>query len=140
MRRVLFLLSTGREVNTVKGIGMIVNIYTEDGGEEELRLPSERIVCPTCNGGGTQDIFGNGVPSRYFDEDPDFGEDYRSGMYDKPCEECKGRNVVDVIAYDRLDAETRAKVEWHERQQAEYEAEVAAERRYFSSYGSHLEY
>jgi hypothetical protein len=117
-----------------------LTIYTEDGGEEELRLPSHRLVCPRCNGGGEQDIFGNGVPSRYFDEDPDFASDYRSGMYSKPCEECKGRNVVDEIDYDELDAETRAKVEWHEEQVANYEAEVAAEQRYFSSYGSHLEY
>jgi DnaJ-class molecular chaperone len=109
-----------------------LTIYTEDGGEEELRLPSRRIVCPTCDGSGTQDIFSNGVPSRYFDEDPDFGEDYRSGMYDKPCGECKGRNVVDVIDYEQLDAATRSKVEWDEEQRARYEAEVAAEQRYFN--------
>ena len=117
-----------------------IEIDLEDGSSEFMRLPSERIVCPTCNGGGTQDIFENGVPSRYFEEDPDFADDYRSGMYDKLCEECKGRNVVDVIDYKQLDAETLRKVEWHEEQQAMYEAEVAAERRYFSSYGSHLGY
>jgi DnaJ-class molecular chaperone len=117
-----------------------ITIDTEDGGQEELRLPSVRIVCPTCNGGGTQDIFSNGVPNRYFDEDPDFAEDYRSGMYDKTCEECHGRNVVDEVDRSQVDAETLAKLDWHEEQKAMYEAEVAAEQRYFSSYGSHLEY
>ena len=117
-----------------------LKIDTEDGGEEELSLPSKRIICERCGGNGRQDIWDNGVPNRYFDEDPDFAEDYRSGVYSKPCEECHGRNVVDVIDYEALDAETRKKVEWHEDQKARYEAEVAAEQRYFSSYGSHLEY
>lgn len=117
-----------------------MEIYTEDGGSMEVRLPSIRIVCPNCDGGGSQDCFGrNGVPNRWFDE-PDFAEDYASGMYSVPCEECRGRNVVDVINYDALDPEMRKLVEWHEEQRANYEAEVAAEARYFSSYGSHLEY
>lgn len=110
-----------------------MTIYTEDGGEEDLRLPSRRIVCPTCDGSGAQDVFENGVPNEFFDEDPDFAEDYRSGMYDRPCGECHGRNVVDAVDYDQMDAATRQKVEWHEEQQAAYAAEVAAERRYFSS-------
>lgn len=118
-----------------------VSIYTEDGGELELRLPSKRIVCPNCDGSGSQDCFGrNGVPNRWFNEDPDFAEDYASGMYSAPCEECRGRNVVDVIDYDALDADTRKAVEWHEEQQARYQAEVAAEARFFSSFGSHLDY
>lgn len=109
---------------------IVMEVYTEDGGSETLRLPSKRIVCPYCGGGGTRDVFPNGVPSEYFDE-PDFAEDYRSGMYDRLCDECHGNNVLDVIDYDALDEETRAKVEWHEEQQAAYQAEVDAERRYF---------
>ena len=107
-----------------------VRINLEDGSEETLVLPTRRIVCPECGGRG-KDIFSNGVPSQYFEEDPDFAEDYRSGMYDAVCGECHGHNVVDEFDYEAMDSETRRKVEWHEEQKARYEHEVLAERRFF---------
>lgn len=55
------------------------------------------IVCPVCEGKGTHvnpDIDANGLTAEDFDEDPDFAEDYRSGVYDVTCYTCKGRTTV----------------------------------------------
>lgn len=58
-----------------------------------------------------------------FREDPDFCDDYRAGVYNVTCEECHGRNVVDVIDTERMPAEAReALYGWWQ--------EEAADRRY----------
>src|ERR1044072_2748448 len=87
------------------------------------------IVCPECEGLGK---FGPGIVSTSddFDEDPEGTRDlHRSiatGMWDVPCETCKGQRVV--RAWRMLDGERlTAEDEW--RYECEYRAEVAAERR-----------
>jgi hypothetical protein len=55
------------------------------------------IVCPVCNGEGTTvnpNIDYNGLTHEDFDEDPDFKEDYMSGVYDITCAGCSGKRVV----------------------------------------------
>jgi hypothetical protein len=55
------------------------------------------LICPVCDGEGktvNPDIDANGLTREDFDEDPDFAEDYRSGLYDITCAACNGQRVV----------------------------------------------
>jgi hypothetical protein len=55
------------------------------------------IVCPVCEGEGktvNPNIDCNGLTREDFDEDPDFREDYMSGVYDITCAACHGNRVV----------------------------------------------
>lgn len=54
-------------------------------------------VCPTCEGTGTTvnpNVDAHGLTAEDFYDDPDFAEDYRSGIYDIPCNACRGLRVV----------------------------------------------
>jgi len=55
------------------------------------------IVCPTCEGEGktvNPNIDAHGLSAEDFREDPDFAEDYLSGLYDVTCRACHGKRVV----------------------------------------------
>jgi len=106
---------------------------TVEGEEilEELALPTRREVCDRCRGEGKHDhpAFSNGISAEEFDEDPDFREDYMAGTYDVPCEECHGRNVVDVIDTERVPADAReALYRWWQEEASDRRA-AEAERR-----------
>jgi hypothetical protein len=54
-------------------------------------------VCPRCRGEGKHvnpSIDSHGLSREDFDQDPDFEEDYFSGVYDVPCYVCSGARVV----------------------------------------------
>lgn len=65
-------------------------------------VPAEMIVCPSCDGRGTTvshiEPDGGGFTSTEWAEacadDPDFAEDYMSGLYDRNCPDCNGKNVI----------------------------------------------
>lgn len=51
------------------------------------------IICPVCEGNGTvvnPNIDDNGLTADDFAEDPDFADDYMSGVYDVTCNACGG--------------------------------------------------
>jgi hypothetical protein len=104
-----------------------VTVYTDDGGEETLSLPAKYEVCWRCQGRGVHDCWEGGVTQDQFDGDPDFGEDYLSGMYDTTCTECRGSNVLLEIDRAACSPEDLAKYDDHWEQawalQAAYEAE-----------------
>jgi hypothetical protein len=84
----------------------LIKQFEENYGVE---VPKRRIVCPNCDGTGShvnRAIDGNGITRDQFDEDPDFEEDYFAGVYDVPCDECHGRNVVEEIDEERCDPDT----------------------------------
>lgn len=65
------------------------------------------IVCPACQGHGTQDVFAGGMTaSEMREHGEDFMDDYAAGVYSKPCEMCHGRNVCTQDDVD--EAERRA--------------------------------
>ncbi len=105
--------------------------YNEDGDEENFTLPSRKEVCPSCWGTGThvnRAIDGNGITGSEMDELGDeFFEDYMSGVYDVPCEECNGQNVVDVVDEVRADPVILEKYQENLNDEWEYQAERAAE-------------
>ena len=92
--------------------------------EVEEWIPFEYVVCPLCDGKGKHvnpSIDCNGISGEQFREDPDFAEEYFSGVYDIPCNLCKGERVVPSTTDKRV-------VEW-QREEAEFQAMCAAERR-----------
>jgi hypothetical protein len=71
----------------------------------EATLPAKRIVCPNCDGIGTQDhsAFSDGITQSELEEmDYESRRSYARGDYDVTCSMCHGENVVDVLDYDNL--------------------------------------
>lgn len=98
-----------------------------------VKLPTNIVVCRTCGGKGSHvnpSIDAGGLTRQDFAEDPDFYEDYMSGVYDVACYECKGRNVIDEVDEELLKARDpdlyKQWIDWVQSEhdaQAEYEAE-----------------
>ena len=107
--------------------------YDDEGVEMTHKLPAKWAVCERCRGKGRHvnpNVDGQGLSREDFDEQgPEFEEDYFAGHYDTTCEACRGLRVVDVVDEAQLTPEQLA--EWHEQldDDANYAAEVAAERR-----------
>lgn len=71
------------------------------------------LVCPVCDGEGktvNPSIDAHGLTDEDFREDPDFAEDYRSGIYDITCAACHGMRVLKQARLRELEqnAEDRA--------------------------------
>lgn len=80
----------------------------EDGQTFSAWIPVKYEICGTCDGKGKHvnpSIDGQGLSAEDFDRDPDFAEDYFSGMYDVRCNECDGRRVAIVVDEDRATKE-----------------------------------
>lgn len=63
------------------------------------------IICPTCEGEGktvNPNIDAHGLTGEDFAEDPDFAEDYFSGVYDIQCRCCDGAGKVRQSAIKRM--------------------------------------
>lgn len=71
------------------------------------RPPTRIEVCPQCGGRGRSSLYLGSFSAEEMWEDPDFAEEYMAGGYDRTCETCEGRNVVEVIDEDRLTEEER---------------------------------
>jgi len=66
---------------------------------EEITVYVEYAVCPLCGGKGSHvnpSIDSHGISPEELYSDSDFVEDYFSGRYDIPCNQCKGKRVVPV--------------------------------------------
>lgn len=113
---------------------MIKFVYIDDDGcEIELELPATKEVCSRCSGKGkivNPAIDGNGLSREDFEEDPDFKEDYMSGMYDIVCPTCNGTNVIDVVDEDRADQELLKKYYDIQKEDLFIDEIAAMERRY----------
>ena len=111
----------------------MIQQFNEIAADNETSpLPTKKIVCPTCEGKGThvnRAIDGNGLDPELAD-DPDFMEDYLSGVYDVPCYECGGQNVVDVIDESRCTKEQIASYDEHCADEYAYQRECEAELRF----------
>jgi RecJ-like exonuclease len=111
--------------------------------EYQWAFPARWIICPRCDGHATTtehiECDGGGFTSEEWaeacDEDEDFAENYFSGAYDRPCPCCEGRGSIQAIDEDAIDRGGwrdaimyKAHLKW-EREEAEYRAMCAAERR-----------
>lgn len=77
-------------------------------------IPVKYEVCETCGGKGKHvnpGIDSHGLSAEDFYEDPDFAENYVSGIYDVPCNECHGNRVALVVDEERATQEQQDYVE-----------------------------
>lgn len=105
----------------------------DDGYEVTHHLPAKFEVCDRCRGMGTHvnpAVDGDGIPAHEFAEDPDFAEEYFSGVYDVPCHECDGQRVVKRVDWAGVDADLAEKYREHLRDEAHFQAMVEAERKF----------
>lgn len=107
-----YIATYGHEYNTFdeKTMTLTYDIYDENGDELEVSFPAKYVVCGTCDGKGKHvnpSIDSHGISAEEFYEDPDFRDDYCSGMYDVSCYECSGKNVVPEIDEDILNSEQK---------------------------------
>lgn len=108
--------------------------YADDGDEIDMVLPGRNELCRRCDGNGTHvnpAIDGNGLTSDdiYDLGGDDFLDDYLGGTYDTVCEQCRGDKVVVVPDEGRADPDVLAAYHQHQREEAKWAAEIAAERR-----------
>jgi hypothetical protein len=104
-------------------------ILTDD--DSEVIIPIIWEVCDTCEGKGTHvnpSIDANGLSADDFAEDPDFAEDYRSGVYDVICYECRGERVIAVADTERMKPELRERWEKQVQEEIEYQRISRAEK------------
>jgi len=88
----------------------------QEGEQVRVTLPGRLVVCPRCNGRGVVDheAFSNGISPEEFAEDPEFAEQYRSGMFDVTCHICQGKNVVPEPNVDQFSPEQHELWEVHQ--------------------------
>lgn len=82
-----------------------LDFLSKEEGYYQIEFPCSRMVCPSCDGEGTElrgGLKGAVFTSEDFAEDPEFAENYFGGRYDVACSECKGRNVVDDLNVEEL--------------------------------------
>jgi len=110
-----------------------IDLWPDDEDEDALAIKGDEIevkfvVCGTCDGRGSHvnpSIDAHGLTGADFAEDPDFAEEYFSGAYDQPCNECGGASTVPIPRDETIWKAIQDK--W--RDDAECRAEVEAERR-----------
>lgn len=106
----------------------------EYDGDIEVSIPAKYEVCPRCKGRGKHvnpNIDGHGISAEEWDRDWSFEEreDYFNGVYDVPCEECKGSRVVLVPDEEHADPELLKEYWERQRAAADYRREREYERR-----------
>jgi hypothetical protein len=123
--------------NLLAKSSVVIDCETFDNVHYTIRCRSTKEVCERCRGEGSHvnpNIDGHGLSQEDFDEDPDFKENYMSGVYDVQCEECKGLRVVDVPDIESLPKELQEDYWRREQADRDSDAEVEAERRYFARF------
>jgi len=83
---------------TVKDGYIIWETEDDEGNSVTHKLQSKWAVCGMCDGDGKHvnpSIDASGLD---FYGEPEFEQEYMSGMYDITCNECKGLRVVPVLA------------------------------------------
>lgn len=69
----------------------------EEDTSEDVTVQMDFEVCDLCRGRGhhvNPSIDAHGISGEEFDADPDFREQYLSGVFDVPCYACHGKRVV----------------------------------------------
>lgn len=85
------------------GVPVAFYDHPDGGGQEEVPLPWKWAVCDLCSGKGTHvnpSIDAGGLTAEDFHDDPDFAEQYRDGLFDVPCRQCRGRTTIPVVDED----------------------------------------
>ena len=100
--------------------------------EYECKLPKKNIVCPDCDGTGSQmnpSIDHNGITQSEMSElGDDFLDNYLSGYYHITCLGCDGNNVVPVVDTTNLSDYLKKELSSWMESEYEYQAIAHAER------------
>lgn len=121
-------------------MNLLVEVVNKDYEKEKMLMPAHYEVCPRCNGEGKHSnpsLDNNGFSDEIRADDPEFFEEYMRGGYDILCTECHGKRVVPVVDVSACTyAQKRALVRKRRDAiaEAEYRAEVRAERRAMGIY------
>ena len=86
------------------------------------------IICTVCNGDGrvvNPNIDAHGLTAEDFHEDPDFAEDYASGLYDICCTPCNGTGKIRQSKIEQLEENAAAR-RLAAQEDGDYEAFVVA--------------
>lgn len=100
------------------------------GDEVWIDLPTHWVVCHVCDGEGKHvnpAVDAGGLSAETFAEDPDFRDDYMSGVYDVPCNYCGGKRVVKEVTIDLLPEDQAEAYRDQQRDDAEFDAMQRAE-------------
>jgi len=102
-------------------------LYLDNGDEIELEM--KYAVCSVCRGEGkhVNPAIDAGGLSEEMMGDEEFLDGYMGGVYDVPCNRCKGKRVVPVVDWDALSEDERKAYERQLREEAGDEAERLAE-------------
>jgi len=103
----------------------------DEGIPVEIFCPTKVALCPVCGGEGRHvnpSVDCCGLTREDFDEDPDFADEYFSGMYDVSCYNCHGEKVVREPDMEQLSDKKRKLVEDWLDEEAEYAHMCAMER------------
>ncbi|MEN6620820.1 MAG: hypothetical protein ABFD50_04670 [Smithella sp.] len=119
---------------------MKIELYDEEKDcMVEYDLPHEFQLCPVCKGKGTHVNYNIGaITQEEFDNDPQFYEDYRNGVYDVECERCKGLRVIEVVNKRALNSKQKeifARYQEMEKDRKEFDQEWASEIRMQNAMG-----
>jgi predicted methyltransferase len=109
---------------------MIIEVLTKKGNYFEVKVKSKRVVCPSCEGEGTElrgGLKGLAISEEALQDD-DFREAYFGGGYDVACSHCEGKRVVDAVDEEALSKKMFARWEKALIEKQRFEAEVRAER------------
>lgn len=128
MKKVGFLYFQPGNGGPEQGLGPI-----ESYRKKEVQTKKE--VCERCKGEGSHvnpSIDGNGITAQEMhDAGEEFSDNYRAGVYDVQCEECKGLRVIDVVDVDLLSTEDKTayykNIDQMCADEAEHQAELRAE-------------
>lgn len=73
---------------------------------EDHGWPTKYEVCPECRGKGASSAYLGAFTAEDVDElGPEWMEDYTAGRYDRPCQECNGLRVVEILDRDQATPE-----------------------------------
>ena len=108
----------------------IIRQAIKDEQIERCSIREEWAICDLCRGsGGHSNRFGAFSADEWNEHDDEFRQNYMSGRYDAPCEDCDGTGKYLVLNEDELSDEAREYL--YDYMESEYEtaAMYAAERR-----------
>ena len=120
----------------VRGAGLAKDVpltltYEDDDGELIIAVvPHRWEVCDVCEGKGTHvnpSIDAGGL-SADMEQDFEFMDDYRSGLYDVVCQTCQGRTTIPVIDESRADPNVLRLNRAHRQSERDDAAVLRAER------------
>lgn len=103
------------------------NSIPGSGEEERVSVPTVKRQCGGCRGRGMSSAYLGAFTQEDRMQDPEFFEDYMAGEYDRTCDVCRGCGTVTEVDPARCTDDQWQRHLDELRENAEYEAMVAAE-------------